>query len=327
MKTVTAHTHANVSLIKYWGKRDEALLLPTKSSISFALDALKTKTSVRFSHDNQDRITFNHVTPHAAGIKKITDFLDIFRTLFNINKHFIITTANSFPTAAGLASSSSGFAALAMALNKLCNLNLSHQELSVLARRGSGSACRSVYGGFMIWHQGQKPDGSDCFAEKIFDELHWPELRVLIVVINDHMKKVSSRDGARITTATSPSYQQWLKSSAQRIPHSLTALQEKNFTSIARLAQDDWNDMQRSMLDSTPQLDYWTARSHAVMKSVETLNDQGISCFFTTEAGPNVKIITFEKHEALISHYLKKLDPTLTIIPSRIAGDPVIIEE
>jgi len=323
MQQVTVQTNANVALIKYWGKRNEQLFLPTKTSLSVALSGLTTTTTIRNTLEKHDLISFISGISESSH-KKIIDFIDFFRARYSIKQFFAVTTHNNFPTAAGLASSASGFAALALALNAQCKLNLSEQELSVLARYGSGSACRSIYGGFVVWHKGEKQDGSDSYAEQLFDHNHWPELRILVIVVKNDEKKISSRNGMRITTNTSPSYKNWLSHSEQRVILIIKAIEKKDFELVGTLAQADWTGMQQTMLDAQPQLDYWTTVSHDVMHAVKQLRATGVSCYFTTDAGPNVKLICLDKDIPIITRTIKTIRGVLDTIECTIGQAPII---
>lgn len=330
MKTVKIQTHANISLNKYWGKRDEKLFLPTKSSLTISLSELKTTTLIQelgckySGQKNQDSIFINGIAAADLHKQKIVDFLNFFRQKYDIKKYFNISTINNFPTAAGLASSSSGFAALALGVDKVCNLKLNKKELSILARHGSGSACRSIEGGFMLWHKGSELDGSDSYAEQIFDNSHWPDLCILVVIVKNQTKFIGSREGMRITVATSPSYNSWLEKSAQRLPNLINAIAKKDFTSVGQLAQDDWHDMQKTMLDTKPQLNYWTTESYKVMDTIRTLFNQGIECYFTTEAGPNLKVLCLKNDQNKIKNELEKISGIIQIIPCKVASNPEI---
>lgn len=330
MKTVKIQTHANISLNKYWGKRDEKLFLPTKSSLTFSLSELKTTTFIEkleckdLERADQDIIYLNGSAATDFHKQKIVAFLNLFRQKYNIKDYFKISTGNNFPTAAGLASSSSGFAALALGLNQVCNLELSKKELSILARQGSGSACRSIAGGFMLWHKGEKSDGSDCYAEQLFDNTHWPELCILVIVVNDQTKLIDSRDGMKMTVATSQSYNSWLEKSAQRLPLLINAIAKKDFTTVGQLAQDDWQDMQQTMLDTKPKLNYWTTESYKVINTINKLCRQGTECYFTTEAGPNLKVLCLENNQNKIKMELAKISGIIQIIQCKVASDPKI---
>lgn len=321
MSTVTVQTHPNLALIKYWGKRNEELMLPTKSSLSIGLAALTTRTTISFAtHDNIDL----GCTHSPQAIEKVVDYINWFRKRYEIKEYFAISSSNNFPTAAGLASSASGFSALAIGLASLCGLNLNKRELSVLARQGSGSAARSVEGGVVLWHAGTNTDGSDCYAEQLFDEKYLQDLRVLIVIVEDREKKVSSRKGMQLTIQTSPSYNQWLVTSEIRLTKMITALTNKDFLSLGNLAEEDWQGMHTSMLDTQPPLNYWTSTSYAAINTVKKLQQQKIECFFTTDAGPNVFIICQQAHVDLIKQTLEKIPGIKRIIESTIAGKPSV---
>lgn len=325
MNTIKIQTHANISLNKYWGKRDERLFLPTKNSLTISLSELVTTTFVeKIKNSNIDEIFINSETVQGLHKRKIESFLNFFREKFEIKDHFKINSYNNFPTAAGLASSSSGFAALTLGLDKICNLKLNKKELSIVARHGSGSASRSISGGFVLWHKGINPDGSDCFAEQIFDHMHWPELRIIVVIVKNQQKFIGSREGMQLTTATSPSYSNWLEKSEQRLPSLIKSIEKKNFSNVGKLAQDDWIDMRQTMLDTTPQLNYWTEESYKVIRAIEKMQNQKIECYLTSEAGPNLKILCLEKDEIEIKKELKKIPEIIRIITSKIAPDPII---
>ena len=289
---MTIQTHPNIALIKYWGKRDETLFLPTKSSISITLPHLTTTTTIAIAQDGTDRV----IIGDKIGDEKVVLFLDYFRKLHGVSDHFLIESKNSFPTAAGIASSASGFAALAMGLDKLYKLGLSPKELSQLARRGSGSACRSMYPRFAIWHKGEKADGSDSYAEPLFSANHWPELRVIVAVVNRDKKTISSRVAMQQTVATSPRYEQWVADSQKRVPVMIEAIKQKDIHAVGRLAEQDCLEMHECIRTTTPSIEYWQPETHQIIELMRSLRKQGIACYFTIDAGPNVKIITLEKH-------------------------------
>ena len=325
MKSVTVQTHANVSLNKYWGKRCEELFLPTKSSLTVSLAELKTRTTLSFHDGDCDEIIINWKVVKEESRRRIVSYLNLFRKQFGIDRFFTVETENLFPTAAGLASSSSGFAALALALNELCCTGLSKRELSVLARRGSGSASRSINGGFVLWHVGSRSDGTDCFAEQIYSPQHWPDFKVLVAVAGSGPKPVSSREGMRMTVKTCLSYWDWIDNSAKRLRKLVDAIGKKDFNSVGQLALEDWAGMHRCMLETTPKLDYWLPVSHQIMDAVHNLRKQGVPVFYSTEAGPNVKIFYLQEAEDTIKNELKKITGIQQVIESTIADNPHII--
>ncbi|KKQ33032.1 MAG: Mevalonate diphosphate decarboxylase [candidate division TM6 bacterium GW2011_GWF2_37_49] len=317
MNYATTKACANIALIKYWGKRNEDLMLPTKSSLSVSLEALSTLTKIRFS--DADSLLINGINVEGYALAKLIKFLNKFRQKFGINKYFTVDSSNNFPTAAGLASSSSAFAALAQALNDLCALNLDKKELSMVARLGSGSASRSVYGGFVVWHKGSMDDGSDCFAKQLFDAGHWPEFRIIVVVVQSAQKKISSSNGMQITVATSKSYTDWIMRSELRLNDMIEAIRQKNIESVGTLAELDCLEMHQAMQDSTPAINYFNDKTVAVMDMVKFLREFGIQCYFTIDAGPNVKIITDASNQESVLDKLKTIDGIEQIIVSKIA--------
>ncbi|MFH1832252.1 MAG: diphosphomevalonate decarboxylase [bacterium] len=329
MRTVTVHTHPNIALIKYWGKRDEQLMLPAKSSFSVSLSPLETVTSIHINNSGKDEINISWLwnNEEQASVQPILDYLNFFRKKFALNNYFTINTHNSFPTQAGLASSASGFAAIAMGLNTLCSLNLNKQKLSILARHGSGSACRSIYGGFTLWNKGEKPDGSDSYAKQIFPPDYWPEFRVIIAIVDTGKKPISSRAGMQLTAQTSPLYNHWITESEQRIKQIIHAIKNKDIVQVGELIESDWYGMLSTMLTTNPKIDYRLQATHDIIDIVKNLREkENLHTYFTTDAGPNVKIICLEQDTQIVVSHLKELKSVINIIECSIAQEPTIIE-
>lgn len=318
MEEIVVCTNANIALIKYWGKRDEFLMLPTKDSLSVGLDALKTTTKVQFS--DSDEIFINKQEVQGEAQIKVLKFLHVFRKKFKIDKFFRVDSVNNFPTASGLASSASGLAALGKGLNELCDLNLGSKELSILARRGSGSAARSIWGGFVHWHKGISLDGSDSFAEQIFKSDHWPEFKIIVVVVQESKKMISSTQAMQITVKTCKIYNDWVRNSERRIKQMIDAIADKNLEKVGELAQIDCLDMHETMRTSTPAINYWTDKTIKIIELVNKLRAGGTQCYFTIDAGPNVKILTLEKYQDQILSELKNIEDIKTIV-SGVSGD------
>ncbi len=327
MKKIHITTHANLALIKYWGKRDEALLLPCTSSFGISLTALKTTTTL-YSHAADEDLIQLDGNNNASLHIPIRKFFDGVRTRFGINTKFSILSKNHFPTASGLASSASGFAALALGVNSVCELGLSMQEISVLARTGSGSAARSIHGGVVLWHKGQALDGHDSFAQPMFNASWWPELRVIIAVTTTQEKKISSRAGATASKETSSLYPGWLERSKERLPKIIEAVRVRNFHTMGQLAEADWTDMRDVMLDTKPSLNYWTEVSWAVINKIIALREQsGLATYITTDAGPHVKVLCLAPDAPRIQEELRTIPGVLSILESCVADEPTIEEE
>lgn len=285
-RKVRAYT--NIALIKYWGKRDDALILPTSSSLSLTLDAFYTETSVSFDESiGKDAFYLNDTLQDEAATLKVSRFLNLFRETADVKTSAIIKSTNYVPTAAGLASSASGMAALAGAANLATGLNLSPQELSIFARQGSGSATRSIYGGFVEWQKGTS--SMDSYAVKI-DDAAW-DIGMLVVVVNKKQKELSSREGMKQTVATSPFYSGWVESTAVDLVTIKKAIRDQDFEQVGEITESNGMKMHGTMLGANPPISYWEPDSVVAMQLVRQLRKQGIPCYFTMDAGPNVKVL------------------------------------
>ena len=294
--------HANIALIKYWGKRDDELVLPMNSSLSLTLDCFYTETEVIFDPElSMDCFYLNDKFQDVEATDKITRFLDLFRSEANIKTKAIVKSVNFVPTAAGLASSASGFAALAGAANIATGLNYGMKKLSTLARQGSGSATRSLYGGFVQWEKGKTSE--DSYAIPI-DDASW-DIGMVVVIVNKKEKHVSSRDGMKNTVLTSPFYSEWVESAEEDLVRIKEAIKNKDFDEMGAIAESNGLKMHATMLGANPPLSYWEPESILVMQIVRQLRSEGISCYFTMDAGPNVKILCRLSEAKIISERLE----------------------
>src|SRR5690625_4528285 len=319
----TAKANVNIALIKYWGKRDEELILPTNNSLSLTLDGLFTTTSVHFKEELTEDIFFldgEQVTGEA--FERVTQFLDIIRKEANReNLYAEIRSKNDVPTAAGFASSASGFAALAAASTKAIGLELTEEELSRITRRGSGSACRSIYGGFAEWKMGEKEDGSDSYAVQIAPKNFW-DIRIAAVILTDEKKSVSSRDGMKRTVETSPFFQGWVESSFTDLTRMKEGIENRDFAMCGEIAEANCLKMHATTLGANPPFTYWTDSTMKVMQEVRNMREDGIQAYFTIDAGPNVKVIYLPEDEQVIQERLQKL-PEVTEITLSKPGDGI----
>ncbi|NLX61041.1 MAG: diphosphomevalonate decarboxylase [Tissierellia bacterium] len=298
-----ARAYGNIALIKYWGKRDEKLILPMNSSLSLTIECFYTETEVIFSDSfNEDYFYLNGKLQDKLSTRKISDFIDLFRKAANINMKATVKSTNFVPTAAGLASSASGFAALAAACNVASGLNLDHRELSMYARQGSGSATRSIYGGFVEWKRGTNE--KDSYAIPI-DDAKW-DIGMVIVIINSKEKKISSREGMRHTVLTSPFYKAWVESCERDIEEAKLAIKNRDFESLGLITERNGLMMHATMLGASPPFCYWEPDSVLAMKLVRELRKEGITCYFTMDAGPNVKILCRLSESDKIKNRLKE---------------------
>ncbi|AXI07685.1 diphosphomevalonate decarboxylase [Oceanobacillus zhaokaii] len=304
----TAKAHTNIALIKYWGKREEALILPTNNSLSLTLDGFYTTTTVDFRDElSQDVFMLDDQEVTGEAYQRVTKFLDLIRGLSGKTDLYAnVHSINEVPTAAGFASSASGFAALAAAGAKAIGLNLNDQELSRLTRQGSGSACRSIYGGFAEWEMGVRLDGSDSYAVPIAPKEHW-DIRVAAVVLSSTMKKVSSRAGMKRTVETSPFYTGWIDSIPNDLNGIKAGIQEKDFEKVGAIAEANCLKMHATTLGANPPFTYWHDTTLRVMHTVQKMRENGIPAYFTIDAGPNVKVLYLPEDEAKVENTLRNI--------------------
>lgn len=310
----TAKANTNIALIKYWGKRDEELFLPMNSSISITLDRFYTITTVEFKRDLQKDVFLldNQLASEAEG-QKVFRFLDIIRGLSGTNLNAVVTSENKVPTAAGFASSASGFAALAAAAAKALNLDLSEKELSALARQGSGSACRSIYGGYVEWQKGERADGKDSVAHQLLPENHW-NISILSVMVASKQKKISSREGMKRTVETSPFYAGWLQTIDKDLQIAREAIICKDFEKLGMVVEANALKMHATMLGANPPFFYWQSGTLEVMEQVQNLRLEGVSVYFTIDAGANVKVLCLPEDEQKVYESLLTLPSVQEII-------------
>lgn len=282
-----AHAPSNIALSKYWGKRDHRLNLPLNSSLSISLHQLGSHTRISPSQQDEARLNGTLLPPESAFYAKIFGFVERFRRGQNLP--LSISTTNTIPTAAGLASSASGFAALTRALTRSFALNLPDSALSELARYGSGSACRSLWHGFVRWQRGENPDGSDSIAMPL--TTRWPEFRLAILAINTSAKAVSSREGMGHTAATSPLFAQWPATAQADCDAIQRAVEAKDFPRLGALAEANALAMHATMQAARPALTYLTPQSWQALADVQALRSQGTEVYATMDAGPNVKLL------------------------------------
>ncbi len=297
----------NIALSKYWGKRDEVLNLPMNGSVSISLPGLGTETTIQIAQAGQDSVKLNGklLEPSNPFVKRLSHFLNPFRTA---TVFFDVVTTNTVPTAAGLASSASGYAALVLALDDLFAWQLASQQLSLLARLGSGSASRSLFSGFSIWHMGRQADGMDSFAEPI--DTPWPGLCVGLVKVDVAQKPISSTLGMQNTVNNCDLYQAWPKQAEKDMAKILQAIQQQDFNLLGQTAEHNALSMHATMMATWPPIVYWQPESVAAMQTVWQLREQGIAVYFTMDAGPNLKLLFPETEKPAI----KQAFPELSII-------------
>lgn len=316
----TAKAHTNIALIKYWGKRNEELILPTNNSLSVTLDGLYTETTVHFHHDlEKDLFTLNNEAISGIAYERVTKYLDLFRKHTGKDMHAEVHSTNHVPTAAGFASSASGFAALAAATAKALQMDLTDIELSKFTRQGSGSACRSIYGGFVEWEKGQKDDGSDSYAIQVAPQNHW-DIRVAAVVLTAKEKAVSSRVGMKQTVDTSVFYDGWLAGIPEDLKEIKAGIATRDFEKVGAIAEANCLKMHATTLGANPPFTYWQDTTMTVMQTIQQLRDDNVAAYFTIDAGPNVKVLYLPEDETRILDRLRSLTCVEDIIVSKVGA-------
>jgi len=283
-----AISHPNIAFIKYWGNTDPVLRLPANGSISMNLGGLETVTSVTFTPNlPADQLVINGEGKTGTALERVKYFLDRVRELAGSDLKAEVVSDNNFPTGAGIASSASAFSALSLAASSALGLSLSTQELSRLARRGSGSACRSIPDGFTEWYAGSCD--ADSYAVSIASPVHWGLTDCIAIVETAH-KPVGSSEGHQLA-GTSPFQAARVAGANNRLAVCRRALLERDFASLAQIVETDSDLMHAVMMTSNPPLFYWEPASLTIMKSVRRWRSEGLKVCYTLDAGPNVHVI------------------------------------
>ncbi|MBZ2198490.1 diphosphomevalonate decarboxylase [Occultella gossypii] len=285
--SVTAVAHPNIALIKYWGKADERLSLPATGSLSLTLDIAPTRTTVTLDPSADQHVASWSGEPMTGSeLERVSAFLDLVAERAGSRTRAVVETANEIPTGAGLASSAAGFAALAAAASAAYGLALSPRDLSRLARRGSGSAARSVFGGLVQWHAG---DDEGSFAEPI--DAPGLDLALVVAVLAPGRKAIGSREAMRRTVATSPFFGAWVASVPGELDAMRAAIARADLTAVGELTEANAMRMHATMLGAVPPVRYWNADTVAALDVVAQCRRDGVEAYATIDAGPNVKVL------------------------------------
>lgn len=325
MSKATAVSHSNIALVKYWGKGDEKLRLPVNSSVAIALDNLTTTTTVEFLETlQQDEVELVGVGFEEGEVEKVSKHLDRVREMAGIKTRAKVVSNNSFPKAAGMASSASGFSALSVAAASAAGLKLSEKELSILARQGSGSASRSIPGGVSVWHAGISSETS--YAERISYPKEW-DLRVLLVMAEDtSAKKVGSTEGMALAV-TSPYFKTAVSEAEANIERLKVAMKKGDYEAFGKVIEDECFRLHTICMTTTPNILYWRGVTVEVFQKLYKLREQGISAFFTVDAGPHVHVVCQAKDVESVKAALGELSGIKTIIECGIGEGTMVVEE
>ncbi len=316
-----AFAPSNIALCKYWGKRNLALNLPITSSLSVSLNSKGATATVELIDEPHHEliVNTNRLESGSDAERKLSSFLDEF--LFQDSHRFRLTLDINIPIAAGLASSACVFASVVKALNDLYRWQLDNPSLSILARLGSGSACRSIDTGFVEWQRGFRPDGLDSYAIPITHR--WPDLLLGIYMISTQKKAVSSREGMQRTVTTSDLYSAWPEKVEKDLAALKTAIAAQDFDLFGKIAENNALAMHATMLSAWPPLSYTTPDTLALIERIWRCREEGLPVYFTQDAGPNIKFLFLSDSEKEINRLFPEIEiirPFQDVSPSSLQG-------
>ena len=318
----TALAHPNIAFIKYWGNLDSELRLPVNSSISMNLAALETRTRVVVDPSlKKDKFFLDGCPETGPAYERVSSFLSIIRNICGSNSFAEVISENNFPKSAGIASSASGFAALAAAGASAYGLQLSEIELSRLARRGSGSAARSVPAGFVVWHASDMDENS--YAESIAPPHHWI-LWDCIAVVETGEKKISSSAG-HLMADTSVLQPARVADTPRRLDICCDAIKNQDFHKLAEIIELDSNLLHAVMMTSRPPLLYWSPVSLRIIQEVPLWRKNGLQAAFTLDARPNVHVICTSESQREVSNLLQKIPGVQQVLISQSGGGTQVL--
>jgi diphosphomevalonate decarboxylase len=322
MTTAIAQAHPNIAFIKYWGNRDEELRLPVNGSISMNLDGLFTRTEVSFQPSLAlDELVINGREIAGRGLERVTALLDEVRRKAGFAQRAEVMSENNFPSGAGIASSAAAFAALALAAAQAAGLKLSQRELSVLARHGSGSACRSVPGGFVEWFTAEEDD--DSYAVSIAPAAHW-DLADRVAMVSAAHKTTGSTEGHALAPGSALQAAR-VQDAPRRLEACRRAILERDFPALATIIEEDSNLMHAVMMTSRPALFYWGPATLGVIQAVRGWRSGGLQAAYTVDAGPNVHVICPAESAAEVESRLRGLEGVSSVLSASPGGPAVLI--
>lgn len=322
--TATAISCPNIAFIKYWGNRDHELRIPSNGSISMNLGGLFTRTRVTFDIGLLcDELILDDQIQVGAPLQRVSALLDRVRRLARLACFARVQSSNNFPMGAGIASSASAFAALSLAASRAAGLDLDEAALSRLARTGSGSACRSVPGGFVEWRAGDRHENS--YAVSIAPPEHW-ELVDCVAIVSREPKTTGSSEGHPLAY-TSPLQAARVDDALRRLGICRQAILERDFEALTEVVEQDSNLMHGVIITSTPRILYWQPATLAVMHAVTAWRKQGLAACYTIDAGPNVHVICTAPFASEVAERLKTLPGVENVLTATPGGPAQVIAE
>ena len=322
MKSATATAHTNIALVKYWGKRADAapeLNLPAVGSLSMTVDGLRTVT--RITPGEEDLFALDGVPSDGGPAQRVFRHLDlVWRQRGGPRPRCQVVSTNYVPTAAGLASSASGFAALTVAAAAAFELDLDPTTLSSLSRMGSGSAARSIWGGFVRLDRGERADGADCLARPIARAEDWP-LALVVVQVGRGAKPVGSTEGMERSRITSPYYPAWVDTSPADLDAAEAALRARDLPALGAVVEGSCFKMHACMMASVPPIVYWQPTTLAAIHAVWKARAEGVPGYVTMDAGPHVKVLTTLEHAEAMEERCREVPGVEAVMVCRPGPD------
>ncbi|MCP4581339.1 MAG: diphosphomevalonate decarboxylase [candidate division Zixibacteria bacterium] len=320
IKRVVARAYANIALVKYWGKQPGFQNVPATPSISLTLKALRTETIIERKPGGDDIFIINDKSTDRISTKRLTDYLNVWRTNKLIDGKYSIKSTNRFPTKSGLASSASGLAALSIGLSAFSRRKISSAKLSKLARIGSGSAARSIVGGLASLPNTANPSARLLIP---FDEIPWG---MVVVEVDKAEKEIGSRRGMELSRKFSPYYDAWVGCAERDYRRMLKAIQVMDFTRVGEITENNALAMHACMIATRPSLLYWTSATVAILQAVKRWRNQGLESYATIDAGPHVVILARQVDLEKVAGRARRLKGVKSVMKSMPAGGAKIIK-
>ena len=315
---------SNIAFIKYWGNRDAVYRVPLNDSVSMNLDHATTTTTVEFDAQlNEDKVLIGGAEANQVAHQRVVAHLDRVRALANIETKARVQSQNSFPTGAGIASSASAFAALSLAATRAANLELNERDVSMLARRGSGSACRSVPAGFVEWIAGSSSE--DSYAVSIAPPDHW-DLRDVIAVVSTEEKQIGSTAG-HAAAQTSHFLSERLRALSSRFHNVRRAILAKDLALLGPTIEEDAIELHFVAMTSVPPIFYWSPAMVRVIQSAQRWRADGLAVYFTLDAGPNVHLICVSKDVDQVAELARAVPDVQQVIVNAPGGAVRLVQD
>lgn len=318
----TARATSNIAFVKYWGRIDDKLRLPMNSSVSMNLASTYTTTTVEFDETlNEDEVNLEGETLNSKQTLRVSQHLDRIRNLAGITTFARIDSNNNFPMGAGIASSASAFAALTVAGCKAAGLELSEKELTILARQGSGSACRSVPSGFVEWHFGETNEAS--FAEQIAPPEHW-DVRDFVAITQTEHKEVGSAEGNRLVS-TSPFNDKRIDLAQQSVKTMRRAILDRDWTSFGEETEREAVRLHMIAMTSQPPIFYWSPVTLRIIQAVMNWRKAGLEAYYTIDAGANVHVLALGDDAAQVTAKIQAIEGVTRVIHNKAGTGTTIL--